>query len=202
MSRNRGGKTHRDERSNDEYDDEEVSGSAGRGATVNEWCNRGGKTCRDERSDDEFEDKEERGSAGRGAMVNELLTERCKLLESSVKSLQREIRVLKSLSERKTKKQLRIDYDWDGENANLSDKVSNWVKTYLFPRYKFLNDSWMAYDEKGESLSSFVQRKMNMEDEEDFKGLWERVISPTIQQKYVTIRCNLNNEVRKAYKSK
>ena len=60
----------------------------------------------------------------------------------------------------------------------------------------------MAYDEKGESLLSFVQRKMNMEDKEDFKGLWERVISPTIQQKYVTIRCNLNNEVQKAYKSK
>ncbi len=139
---------------------------------------------------------------GRGATVNELLTERCKLLESTVKSLQREIRVLKSSSERKTKKQLRIDYDWDEENANLSDKVSNWVNTYLFPRYKFLNDGWMAYDKKGESLSSFVQRKMNMEDEEDFKGLWERVLSPTIQQKYVTIRCNLNNEVRKAYKSK
>jgi hypothetical protein len=38
--------------------------------------------------------------------------------------------------------------------------------------------------------------------EDDFKGLWERNISPTIQQKYVTVRCNLNNEVRKAYKSK
>ena len=41
MSRNRGGKTHRDERwSDDEYDDdEEVSVSAGRSATVNEWLN-------------------------------------------------------------------------------------------------------------------------------------------------------------------
>ncbi len=33
-----------------------------------------------------------------------------------------------------------------------------------------------------------------MEDEDDYKGLWERVISPTIQMKYVTVRCNLNNE--------
>ena len=54
MSRNRGGKTHRDERSDDEYDDEEVSRSAGKGATVNEWRNRGGKTQRYERSDDEL----------------------------------------------------------------------------------------------------------------------------------------------------
>ena len=81
---------------------------------------------------DEFEDEEERGSTGRGATVNELLTEQCKILESTVKSLQREIRVMKSLSERKTKKQLRIDYDWDGENANLSDKVSSWVKHICF----------------------------------------------------------------------
>ena len=104
MSCYRGGKTNRDERSDDEYDDEAVSGSAGRGAMVNEWHNRGGKTRRDERSDDEFEDEEERANTGRGAAVNELLTEQCKLLESTVKSLQREIRVLKSLSERKTKK--------------------------------------------------------------------------------------------------
>jgi len=190
MSRNRGGKTHRDERwSDDEYDDdEEVSESAGRSATVNEWRNRGGKTHRDDRSEDEFEDKEERGRAGRGATVNELLTEKCKLLETTIKSLQREISVLKSSSERKTKKQLRIDYDWDGENANLSDKVSNWVKTYLFPRYKFLNDGWMAYDKKGESLSSFVQRKMKMDNEENKQEHWERDIRKTIQQKYVTIR--------------
>jgi hypothetical protein len=69
MSRNRGGKTHRDKRSNDEYEDEEERGS------VNEWHNRGGKTRRDERSDDEFEDEEERGSVGRGTTVNELLNE-------------------------------------------------------------------------------------------------------------------------------
>ena len=165
---------------------------------------RGGKQHREEMSDDESEDEEERASTGRGATVNEWLTERCQVLESTVKSLQSEIRVLKS-SERKTKRQLRVDYDWDGENANLSDKVSNWVKTYLFPRYKFLKDGWMAYDnehDSHDSLTSFVQRKMKMEDEDDFKGLWERVISPTIQMKYVTVRCNLNNEVRKAYKSK
>ncbi len=54
-------------------------------------------------------------------------------MNSTIKSLQSEILMLKS-SERKTKRQLRIDYDWDGENANLSDKVSNWVKTYLCPR--------------------------------------------------------------------
>ena len=76
---------------------------------------RGGKQHREEMSDDESEDEEERASTGRGATVNEWLTERCQLLESTVKSLQSEIRVLKSSAERKAKRQLRIDYDWDCE---------------------------------------------------------------------------------------
>jgi len=99
-----------------------------------------------------------------------MVATQCEEMKSTIKSLQSEIRVLKS-SERKTKRQLRIDYDWDGEDANLSDIVSNWVKTYLFPWYKFLKDGWMAYNDEHDSLSSFVQRKMNMEDIDNFKGL-------------------------------
>ena len=112
-----------------------------------------------------------------------------------------ELRILKS-NDRKTKRQLRIDYDWNGEEANLSDKVSNWVKTYLFARYKFLKVGWTEYSTDKDSLPSFVQRKMNMTDVDDFETMWERVICPTMRMKYVTIRCNLNNEIRKAYKCK
>ena len=133
-------------------------------------------TRREARSDNESEDKDTIPFTVRGKLVNEWLKERNEILESTFKALQSEIRLLKSSNARKTKHQLRVDYDWDGENANLSDKVSNWVKTYLFPRYKFLKDGWMAYDNEHDSLSSFVQKKMNMEEEDDFQGLWERVI--------------------------
>ena len=93
---------------------------------------RGGKQHREEMSDDESEYDEKWASMRRGgAPFNELLAARCEEMKSTIKSLQSEIRVLKS-SERKTKRQLRIDYDWDGENANLSDKVSNWVKHICF----------------------------------------------------------------------
>jgi hypothetical protein len=195
MSRSRGGKKPREKMSHDESEDEEERASTGR---ANNPRTRVGKKESYEMSDNESEDEEERPL---NPSMIQWLQERCLQLQSTVKSLQREIRVLKS-NDRKTKRQLRIDYDWDGEEANLSDKVSNWVKTYLFPRYKFLKDGWMAYEDGYGSLSSFVQRKINMEGERNFEGLWDRVISPTIQQKYVTIRCNLNNEVRKAYKSK
>jgi len=133
---------------------------------------------------------------------NERLDKRNRELDIQVRQLKREISVLKTKSERKTKGQLRIDYAWDGEEVNLADRVSNWVKTYLFPRYKFLKDNWMEYSEEEKSLSNFVQRKLKMERVEDFQGAWERVICPTIQNKYVVVRCNLNNDVRKAYKGK
>ncbi len=51
---------------------------------------------------------------------------------------------------RQTKHQIRIDYDWDGEEAYFADSVSSFVKEYLFPRFKFLKDGWMEYDETGE----------------------------------------------------
>ena len=138
---------------------------------------------------------------GKDRMENDLLQEQCHELEKVVKSLRMEIRMKKSLFWQ-TKRQIRIDYEWDGEEANLSDKVSEWVKAYLFPQYKFLKEGWMEYSDKNENLSLFVQRKMKMKQVDDFRGLWERVICPTIQMKYVTIRCNLNNKVRKAYKGK
>jgi len=84
---------------------------------------RGGKQHREEMSDNESEYNEKWASMRRGgAPFNELLAAQCKEMKSTIKSLQSEIRVLRLSSERKTKRQLRIDYDWDGENANLSDK--------------------------------------------------------------------------------
>lgn len=43
------------------------------------------------------------------------------------------------------------DYEWDSEEANLLDKVPNWVQTYLFLHYKFLKDGWMEYNDSSES---------------------------------------------------
>ena len=76
------------------------------------------------------------------------------------------------------------------------------MKEWLFPRYKGLKDGWMEYDDGPDSLSLFVWGKVKILDGVDYKDQWERVICPTIQTKYITIRCNLNNEVQNTYKSK
>ena len=156
----------------------------------------------DDESDDERDDDDRVNPMIRNeTTVSTWMMARVKELERENKRLEMELRVMKS-NDRKTKHQLRIDYDWNGEEAILSDKVSNWLKTYLFARYKFLKVGWMKYSTDRDSLPSFVQRKMNMTDVDDYETMWERVIRPTMQQKYVTVRCNLNNKIRKAYKCK
>jgi hypothetical protein len=60
----------------------------------------------------------------------------------------------------------------------------------------------MEYDEGKDSFSTFVKGKVQIPEGAEYKDQWERVTCPTIQAKYVTIRCNLNNEIQRTYKSK
>jgi hypothetical protein len=60
----------------------------------------------------------------------------------------------------------------------------------------------MEYDNEQESLSTFVQGKVKIPEGAEYKDQWERTMCPTIQARYVTIRCNLNNEIQRTYKSK
>ncbi len=54
------------------------------------------------------------------------------------------------------KRQIRINYDWDGKEANFANSVLGFVKEYLFSHFKFLKDGWMEYDKRQDSFSTFV----------------------------------------------
>jgi hypothetical protein len=127
----------------------------------------------------------------------------CEYRERKIKKLKLEITKLKSQG-RTMKQKLREDYQWDGDDAILAYKVSDWVKTYLFPRYKFLKKGWMNYLEKDDSLLSFFLKKnaASIPMSLDYSDLWDRVICPTIANKYITIRCNLANDIQATYKGK
>ncbi len=148
---------------------------------------------------------EEEGKSGTSKQglwnhINEL-RDMCREKNREIKKLKVELKFSK-LQGRNTKQKMRLDFQWDGEDANLADKVSDWVMTYLFPRYKFLNRGWMEFSTNLDSLSAFVKRKMksSIPSSSDYRDLWERVICPTIQKKYVTIQCNLTNDIRTTYK--
>ena len=116
------------------------------------------------------------------------------------KRLKSELRKLSS-NRNVTKGDIRKDNDWNGEEVNLSDRVSLFCRDYLFPRFKFLSDDWQKYDAENEnSLSYFVGKRMKMNGMNRYEDLWERVFVPTIRLKYQTIRCNLNNAIKQIYK--
>ncbi len=52
-----------------------------------------------------------------------------------------------------------------------------------------------------DSLLSLVKRKVAIPERADYKGPWERVVIPTIGLKYINMKCNLNNEIKKTYMS-
>jgi hypothetical protein len=72
-----------------------------------------------------------------------------------------ELRLSKSHA-RQTKWQIRINYDWDGKEANFADLVWTCDKEYLFPNYKLLKDGWIEYDYGPDSLLLFVPEKVKI----------------------------------------
>ena len=146
--------------------------------------------------DDAFEEDYKDGSSLHDTLLRKIgmLCQRCVKNERLIKRLNMELRLSKSTA-RQTKHQIRNDYDWDGKEANFAYSVSNFAKEYLFPHFKFLKDGWIDYDKGQDSFSTFVQGKVQIHEEAEYKDQLEREICPTIQAKYVTIRCNLNNEI-------
>jgi hypothetical protein len=101
-----------------------------------------------EASDDDDEYNEDYKDKGRlhDALLRKIwmLRQRCVENERIIKRLKMELRFLKSHA-RQTKCQIRIDYNWDGKEANFADLVSSFVKKYLFPCFKFLKDGCVLY---------------------------------------------------------
>jgi hypothetical protein len=85
-----------------------------------------------------------------------MLCKKCIEYKRTIKRLKRDLGLSKSHAWQ-TKYWIRINYNWDGKEANFADSVSSFVKEYLFLHYKFLKDRWMEYDNGPESLLVFVQ---------------------------------------------
>ncbi len=123
-------------------------------------------------SDDDAENDEDYENEGRqdDNLLRKIgmLCQKCVKYERIIKRLKMDLRLSRSHT-RQIKCQIKINYDWDGEDANFADTVLSLVKEYLFPQYKFLKDGWMEYDKGLESLLSFVQRKVKIQKERNVR---------------------------------
>ncbi len=129
-------------------------------------------------------------------------------LKEENRKLQVELKKLNAAGSWTTKLDLQSSYNWSAANATLTSRITELCKDYLFPKYKFLDENWQVCDlDNKNTLTSFVSTKVKNQNPHmrivtrgaKFEDQWERIYMPVIQSKYQMIRCNLNNDIRKAY---
>jgi hypothetical protein len=127
-----------------------------------------------------------------------------KELEAGNKRLKEELKNYKKKVHRSSKGDIRDSNGWMGNEAILANKVTEFSRDYMFPRYKFLKEGWQDYDPTNKkSLLYFVGRKMADTYRSmripmigrEFEDQWERVYVPVIGFKYQNMRCTLGSDV-------
>ena len=149
----------------------------------------------------------DKGNDGRYGIKRTKMASREELLsmlrqkDCLIKKLQAEVHSLRNKS-RPNKSSLRMSMEWSGEEINFADSVNTFVQEFLFPRYKFLRQGWQNYEpDQQHSLSSLCLRRLSLPEGSNKADIWERVIVPSIQMKYLNIKGNMNNDLKKLYMS-
>jgi hypothetical protein len=159
--------------------------------------------------DEEFdeEDKDDKRNGGDVGIKTSKNYTRGELLtmlrekERIIKKLQAEMEYMKKRS-KPSKKTIREMIMWSGEEINFSKSVNTFVREFLFPRYKFLKEGWQRYEPNMKnSLSSMCLHRLSLPEGSDTEDIWIRVIVPSIQMKYINIKGNMNNDLKKIYMS-
>ncbi len=159
-------------------------------------------------SESELDDEDDDSGKQRGSTITTKLMEKSQtdLVNIVLKQKKQIIDLQEKLEKSKiiwnqSKKQVKIFQNWTGEETNYANSVTQFCKTFLFPRYKFLKDGWHEYDQNKISLSLLVKQNLATPEGANYETLWERVVDSTIQLKYINMKCNLNNEIKDAYRS-
>ena len=128
------------------------------------------------------------------------LLDRVATYENTIKDLRSEINHL--LVRVSNKKDLKNRCNWTKTDDTYSLAVTKFCKEWLFPRYKFFHEGWMTFSEARKSLSFLVLKHCSVPVGMDRQNAWERIAAPTIAAKYSSIRCNVNNELKKTFLGK
>ncbi len=127
-----------------------------------------------------------------------------KILEDKdkiIKVLELELNMTK-IKNQQNKKKVREDYHWTGEEINFSDTVNQFCKLFLFPKYKFLKEGWPDYrPDRKNSLYLLCMQYLKIPEGTKPEDIWQRVIVLLIRVKYINIKGNMNNNIKKIYES-
>jgi hypothetical protein len=99
-----------------------------------------------------------------------------------------------------TKKQLRQTLRHNEADDTYAHAIGKLTREWLFPRFKFLHKDWMNYTKSRKGLPRMIFQRCPIPEGSTVLDMWNRLVAPTVSRHYSTIRCNVNKEVRNAFK--
>ena len=99
-----------------------------------------------------------------------------------------------------TKKQLRQTLRHSEADDNYAFAIGKLTREWLFPRFKFLHKNWMNYTKSRKGLPRMIFQRCPIPEGSTVLDMWNRLVAPTVSRHYSTMRCNVNKEVRNAFK--
>ena len=149
--------------------------------------------------DDEEEQEDEDSDDGRT-----LLSENRKK-DRMIATLTRKIKDLeKTVDEmsRVKRNDNRNKSEWTGEEINFVKDINDFCKEGLYPNEKFLRKKWQLYlPNDRNSLCWVVMRNLSFPERSDPMDIWNRVVVPSIREKYQSMRCNMTTRIKTIYLS-
>ncbi len=119
------------------------------------------------------------------------LKQTIKTLESKIKDMQR---TSVGTSRDKT--------GWKGEELIFVKDFNDFCRDRLYPKEKFLRKNWKEYPPNDtRSLYSVCMKHLSIPEGSDKRDILERVIVPSIRDKYQSMKCNMNNKIKSIYLS-
>ena len=128
----------------------------------------------------------------------EELRVKCKTYEVTVNELRLEM--AKMASKGTSKMTLRKNLEWNEVDSTYSLGIGKYCKEWLFPCFKFIHETWMDYSESRKGLPRIIFQYCPIPAGATKVDMWNRVVAQMIAKKYTNMRCNINNEVKKAFK--
>ena len=145
----------------------------------------------EEQEDDDSDD-------GRTVSENRKKDELIATLTKKIKDLERTVQDLSSV----TRTDNRDKTEWTGEEMNFVKDINDFCKEKLYPKEKFLRKNWQLYlPNDRTSLCWVVMKNLSIPERSDPMDMWNRVIVPSIREKYQSMRCNMTTRVKGIYLS-
>jgi hypothetical protein len=89
---------------------------------------------------------------------------------------------------------------WKGEELIFIKDVTDFCRDRLYPKEKFLRKNWQEYlPHDTWSLYSVCMKHLSILQGSDRRDIWDRVIVPSIRDKYQSMKCNMNNKIKSIY---